>query len=216
MAISVGRRRRRRWPTAGRRDRARGSPTSSSAPATTRPPRWARSSPREHRDRVPVLRRRRPDEGARVVVVDGRDAARRHGFFLGCSLLDGVEPGMRAYDDEIFGPVLERRARRRPTTTRSRSSTRTRTATGSASSPATAAPPAASSARCRSGWSASTCRSPCRWPTTRSAAGRRRCSATATCTGPRASRFYTRRKVVTSRWPDPATSAVDLGFPQTR
>ena len=28
--------------------------------------------------------------------------------------------------------------------------------------------------------------------------------------------FYTRGKVVTSRWPDPATSEVDLGFPQTR
>jgi malonate-semialdehyde dehydrogenase (acetylating)/methylmalonate-semialdehyde dehydrogenase len=28
--------------------------------------------------------------------------------------------------------------------------------------------------------------------------------------------FYTRGKVVTSRWPDPATSAVDLGFPRTR
>jgi malonate-semialdehyde dehydrogenase (acetylating)/methylmalonate-semialdehyde dehydrogenase len=28
--------------------------------------------------------------------------------------------------------------------------------------------------------------------------------------------FYTRGKVVTSRWPDPATSQVDLGFPQTR
>jgi malonate-semialdehyde dehydrogenase (acetylating)/methylmalonate-semialdehyde dehydrogenase len=28
--------------------------------------------------------------------------------------------------------------------------------------------------------------------------------------------FYTRGKVVTSRWPDPATSTVDLGFPRTR
>ena len=35
-------------------------------------------------------------------------------------------------------------------------------------------------------WSASTCRSRCRWRTTRSAAGRRRCSATPTCTAPRA------------------------------
>ena len=44
-------------------------------------------------------------------------------------------------------------------------------------------------------------RSRCRWPTTRSAAGRTRCSATRTSTAPRASRFYTRAKVVTSRWP---------------
>jgi len=28
--------------------------------------------------------------------------------------------------------------------------------------------------------------------------------------------FYTRGKVVTSRWPDPHTSTVDLGFPQNR
>jgi malonate-semialdehyde dehydrogenase (acetylating)/methylmalonate-semialdehyde dehydrogenase len=34
--------------------------------------------------------------------------------------------------------------------------------------------------------------------------------------GPEGISFYTRGKVVTSRWPDPATSKVDLGFPQTR
>jgi malonate-semialdehyde dehydrogenase (acetylating)/methylmalonate-semialdehyde dehydrogenase len=28
--------------------------------------------------------------------------------------------------------------------------------------------------------------------------------------------FFTRSKVVTSRWPDPRTSSVDLGFPQNR
>jgi malonate-semialdehyde dehydrogenase (acetylating)/methylmalonate-semialdehyde dehydrogenase len=34
--------------------------------------------------------------------------------------------------------------------------------------------------------------------------------------GPDGVHFYTRTKVVTARWPDPATSTVDLGFPQTR
>jgi malonate-semialdehyde dehydrogenase (acetylating)/methylmalonate-semialdehyde dehydrogenase len=34
--------------------------------------------------------------------------------------------------------------------------------------------------------------------------------------GPEGIDFYTQTKVVTSRWPDPATSKVDLGFPQTR
>jgi len=34
--------------------------------------------------------------------------------------------------------------------------------------------------------------------------------------GPEGINFYTRGKVVTSRWPDPATSQIDLGFPQTR
>ena len=26
--------------------------------------------------------------------------------------------------------------------------------------------------------------------------------------------FFTKAKVVTSRWPDPSTSTIDLGFPQ--
>jgi len=34
--------------------------------------------------------------------------------------------------------------------------------------------------------------------------------------GPEGVQFYTRAKVVTSRWPDPGTSQVDLGFPQVR
>ena len=49
-----------------------------------------------------------------------------------------------------------------------------------------------------------------------SAAGRRRCSATRHMYGPEGVNFYTRGKVVTSRWPDPATSSVNLGFPRTR
>ena len=36
----------------------------------------------------------------------GRTPLARTGFFVGCSLLDDVKPGMRVYDDEIFGPVL--------------------------------------------------------------------------------------------------------------
>jgi malonate-semialdehyde dehydrogenase (acetylating)/methylmalonate-semialdehyde dehydrogenase len=31
--------------------------------------------------------------------------------------------------------------------------------------------------------------------------------------GPEGVRFYTRPKVVTARWPEPETSAIDLGFP---
>jgi malonate-semialdehyde dehydrogenase (acetylating)/methylmalonate-semialdehyde dehydrogenase len=34
--------------------------------------------------------------------------------------------------------------------------------------------------------------------------------------GPEGIRFYTRPKVVTTRWPDPSTSEIDLGFPRTR
>jgi malonate-semialdehyde dehydrogenase (acetylating) / methylmalonate-semialdehyde dehydrogenase len=34
--------------------------------------------------------------------------------------------------------------------------------------------------------------------------------------GPEGIQFYTRAKIVTSRWPDPGTSKIDLGFPRTR
>ena len=59
----------------------------------------------EHRDRVRSYVERAADEGAKVVV-DGSGTDRDSGFFVGCSLLDDVKPGMRVYDDEIFGPVL--------------------------------------------------------------------------------------------------------------
>ena len=60
----------------------------------------------EHRDRVRSYVEGAAGEGARVVVDGSGAAAPGDGFFLGCSLLDDVEPGMRVYDDEIFGPVL--------------------------------------------------------------------------------------------------------------
>jgi malonate-semialdehyde dehydrogenase (acetylating)/methylmalonate-semialdehyde dehydrogenase len=34
--------------------------------------------------------------------------------------------------------------------------------------------------------------------------------------GPEGLTFYTRAKVVTTRWPDPGASEIDLGFPRTR
>ena len=58
----------------------------------------------EHRARVLSYVEGASAEGA-TVVVDGRGDW-PEGFFFGCTLLDGVRPGMRAYDDEIFGPVL--------------------------------------------------------------------------------------------------------------
>ncbi|KRA73896.1 methylmalonate-semialdehyde dehydrogenase [Caulobacter sp. Root656] len=49
------------------------------------------------------------DEGAELVV-DGRDFALQgfeKGFFIGPSLFDGVQKGMKTYQEEIFGPVLQ-------------------------------------------------------------------------------------------------------------
>src|SRR5690349_15440681 len=59
---------------------------------------------REHRDRVASYVENAPAEGAEVLV-DGRDGVEGDGFFLKPSLLDNVQPGMKAYEDEIFGPV---------------------------------------------------------------------------------------------------------------
>lgn len=76
-----------------------------------------------------------------------------------------------------------------PATTKRRCGCRrsTNTATGWRSSPATATRPATSSPGCRWAWSASTCRSRCRWPTTLSAAGSAPASATSTSTARRQS-----------------------------
>src|SRR6266851_2555063 len=60
---------------------------------------------REHRDRVASYIDSGAEQGAKVVV-DGRAGAPDEGFFLAPSLLDDIKPGMKAYDDEIFGPVL--------------------------------------------------------------------------------------------------------------
>jgi len=49
------------------------------------------------------------DEGAELVV-DGRDFRLQgfeQGFFIGPSFFDRVSPGMKSYQDEIFGPVLQ-------------------------------------------------------------------------------------------------------------
>ncbi|OGA29712.1 MAG: methylmalonate-semialdehyde dehydrogenase (acylating) [Betaproteobacteria bacterium RIFCSPLOWO2_02_FULL_65_24] len=63
---------------------------------------------REHRDKVKSYVDLGLKEGAKLVV-DGRDfqiAEHPQGFFLGGSLFDNVQPGMRIYKEEIFGPVL--------------------------------------------------------------------------------------------------------------
>ncbi|MCU1676497.1 MAG: methylmalonate-semialdehyde dehydrogenase [Frankiales bacterium] len=63
---------------------------------------------REHRDRVAGYVQAGASAGA-TVVVDGRGAAvdgDPNGFWLGPTLLDNVTADMSVYTDEIFGPVL--------------------------------------------------------------------------------------------------------------
>ncbi|WP_374668484.1 CoA-acylating methylmalonate-semialdehyde dehydrogenase [Micromonospora sp. CPM1] len=63
---------------------------------------------REHRDRVASYLDAGVEAGAELVV-DGREVrvdGDESGFWLGPSLLDRVQPEMSVYTDEIFGPVL--------------------------------------------------------------------------------------------------------------
>ena len=62
-----------------------------------------------HRRRIADYIQLGVEEGAELVV-DGRDFSLQgyeKGFFIGPSMFDQVKPGMRTYQDEIFGPVLQ-------------------------------------------------------------------------------------------------------------
>ncbi|MCL4700024.1 MAG: aldehyde dehydrogenase family protein, partial [Burkholderiaceae bacterium] len=63
---------------------------------------------REARDRIEKMISVGVEEGAKLVV-DGRGhkvAGFENGFFTGGTLFDHVQPSMRIYKEEIFGPVL--------------------------------------------------------------------------------------------------------------
>ena len=59
----------------------------------------------EHRAKVASFIEKGKKEGARVVL-DGAKPPISHGFFLGTTLFDHVTPDMEIYKNEIFGPVL--------------------------------------------------------------------------------------------------------------
>ena len=61
-----------------------------------------------HRDKVAAYIAAGAAEGAKLVI-DGRDVvadAKGHGYFVGPTLFDQVTPSMSIYQEEIFGPVL--------------------------------------------------------------------------------------------------------------
>jgi malonate-semialdehyde dehydrogenase (acetylating) / methylmalonate-semialdehyde dehydrogenase len=60
---------------------------------------------REHRDRVAGFVDKGVAEGAELLV-DGRGEMSRQGYFLGPTILDRVTPDMAVGREEIFGPVL--------------------------------------------------------------------------------------------------------------
>jgi malonate-semialdehyde dehydrogenase (acetylating) / methylmalonate-semialdehyde dehydrogenase len=170
---------------------------------------------REHRDKVASYIDSGREQGA-TVVVDGRETAPDgDGFFLGVTLLDDVTPEMDAYKDEIFGPVLGvtrvgsydeavRLVNENPygngtaIFTRDGGAARQFQFEVEAGMVGINVPiPVPVAYYSFGGWKASL-------------------FGDTHIYGPEGINFYTRGKVVTSRWPDPATSKVDLGFPQTR
>ena len=168
----------------------------------------------EHRDKVKGYVDGASAEGA-VLVVDGTQNVPADGFFLNPSLIDHAKPGMRCYDDEIFGPVL--------TVVRVKgyddglalinanqfgNGTAIFTRDGGAARQfqfdvqvgmvgINVPIPVPVSYYSFGGWKASLFGDQHMY-------------------GPEGINFYTRSKVVTSRWPDPRSSKVDLGFPQNR
>ncbi len=60
----------------------------------------------QHLDKVTGFVEQGIKEGAKLVVDGRKIKVKGHGFFLGACLFDAVKPGMKIYQEEIFGPVL--------------------------------------------------------------------------------------------------------------
>ncbi|MGQ0432218.1 MAG: CoA-acylating methylmalonate-semialdehyde dehydrogenase [Microthrixaceae bacterium] len=170
---------------------------------------------REHRDRVAGYVGSGADAGAQVVL-DGRDhPVQGDGFFLGVTLLDHVTPTMDVYRDEIFGPVLcvvradtYDAAIELVNTNPYGNGVALFTRDGGVARRfeqevevgmvgINVAIPVPVAHFSFGGWGSSL-------------------FGASHMYGPEGVQFYTRGKVITTRWPDPATSAVDLGFPTNR
>jgi malonate-semialdehyde dehydrogenase (acetylating) / methylmalonate-semialdehyde dehydrogenase len=170
---------------------------------------------REHRDKVASYVDAGEAAGA-TVVVDGRASeVPEEGFFLGATLLDHVTAEMTVYRDEIFGPVLgvvrvetydeglalinsNQFANGTAIFTRDGGAARRFQYDVEVGMVGVNVPiPVPVAYYSFGGWKDSL-------------------FGDTHMYGPEGINFYTRGKVVTSRWPDPASSSVDLGFPRTR
>ncbi|HEY4190194.1 MAG TPA: CoA-acylating methylmalonate-semialdehyde dehydrogenase [Candidatus Limnocylindrales bacterium] len=172
---------------------------------------------RQHRDKVASYLDSAQEQGA-TLVADGREHplfGESAGFFLGVSLIDNVEPGMDAYRDEIFGPVL--------TVVRVGSYEEALNLIndnpyGNGTAIFTRDGGAARQFQFDVNVGMVGINVPIPVPVAYYSFGGWKSSLFGDLHmyGPEGIQFYTRAKVVTSRWPDPGTSSVDLGFPRTR
>jgi malonate-semialdehyde dehydrogenase (acetylating)/methylmalonate-semialdehyde dehydrogenase len=171
----------------------------------------------QHLEKVASYLESAPAQGA-TVLVDGREHPlhrESEGFFLGVSLIDDVGTQMDCYRDEIFGPVLTvmrvrtyeeavRLVNENPygngtaIFTRDGGAARQFQFEVNAGMVGINVPiPVPVAYYSFGGWKASL-------------------FGDLHMYGPEGIQFYTRAKIVTSRWPDPGTSKIDLGFPRTR
>ena len=168
---------------------------------------------REHLERVASYIGRAREQGATIVVDGRRSAPGGDGFWIGPSLLDHVTTDNVAYKDEIFGPVLGV----------------TRVATYEEAVKLVNENPWGNGAAIftRDGGIARQfelevqagmvgINVPIPVPVAYHSFGGWKSSLFGAnhIYGPEGVKFYTRGKVVTSRWPGPETSKVDLGFPR--
>ena len=169
-----------------------------------------------HRDKVASYLDAGSEAGAELVV-DGREVVPdggAEGFWLGPSLFDRVQPGMSVYDDEIFGPVLSV----------------VRVSSYDAALELVNANPYGNGTAIftRDGGAARRYQRevevgmvgvnvPIPVPMAYYSFGGWKASlfGDTHAHGVEGVQFYTRAKVVTSRWPDPGTGGIDLGFPQS-
>jgi malonate-semialdehyde dehydrogenase (acetylating)/methylmalonate-semialdehyde dehydrogenase len=170
----------------------------------------------EHRDKVASYIGKAADAGADVVT-DGRDHARAEddGFFLGVSLIDKVTPEMENYRNEIFGPVLEVV---RVATYDEAVKLINENPYGNGTAIFTRDGGAARQFQFEVEAGMVGINVPIPVPVAYYSFGGWKNSLFGDLHmyGPEGVQFYTRGKVITSRWPDPGTSKVDLGFPRTR
>jgi malonate-semialdehyde dehydrogenase (acetylating)/methylmalonate-semialdehyde dehydrogenase len=167
----------------------------------------------EHRDRIAAFVDSAPAEGATVVVDGNSQTFDGNGFFIAPSLIDNVTPAMACYQQEIFGPVLNV----------------VRVDTYDEAIEMIAANPFGNGTAIftRDGGAARRFQIdvdagmvginvPVPVPVAYYSFGGWGDSlfGGAHAYGPEGITFYTKAKVITSRWPDPATSSIDLGFPQ--
>jgi malonate-semialdehyde dehydrogenase (acetylating)/methylmalonate-semialdehyde dehydrogenase len=171
----------------------------------------------QHRDKVASYLDSAAQQGA-TVVADGREHPLYEGspgFFLGTSLVDNVTPAMDAYRDEIFGPVL---TVVRVDTYDEALALINDNPYGNGTAIFTRDGGAARQFQFDVNVGMVGINVPIPVPVAYYSFGGWKSSLFGDLHmyGPEGIQFYTRGKVVTSRWPDPGTSSVDLGFPRTR